>query len=58
MAYKYGLKFRPPGPGAVPKGFILYEEKHPDFRWGVLHYPEKLPEEVANDYELTFIGQV
>jgi hypothetical protein len=57
MVYKYGLKYRPPGPGAVPNGFIKYEEEHADFRWGVLYYPEKLCDKEVYEYELTFIGQ-
>ena len=47
-AFEYGLRLRPPGPGAVPKGFSALGT-NPRFRHGTVSYDRKLtPAEVRN----------
>ena len=62
--HRYGLRMRPPGPGAVPKGFIpnpLLYVAQPNwgskYRWGFLDYPEMLEELEAIAYEIEYIGE-
>lgn len=50
----YGLRNRPPGPGAVPRGFVRVEP-HPDFRYGAIVYPQPLDPAEARSYEITRI---
>lgn len=48
----YGMKHRPPAPGAIPKG--QYEhQSHPDFRHGQISYDQPLTDEQQHDFELT-----
>lgn len=54
--YRYGLRNRPPGPGATPKGYVKYET-HPEFRHGVLSYAEPLTDEDVYRYELVRIAE-
>ena len=56
--WQYGLRNRPPGAGAVPRGFIIGSHR-PDslmFWHGTLDYPFALTEEEAEGYELTFVA--
>lgn len=62
--FRYGLRFRPPQLGAVPRGFIpdpSMTRNVPDysqeFRFGFLDYPKKLTPEDERSYELTFVGE-
>lgn len=52
--YRYGLRSRPPGPGAVPKGFIpdSYRKDDDRARWGTLAYPRELTAKEIYDFEL------
>lgn len=54
-AYQYGMTYRPPGPGAVPKGQYTVGD-HPAFRHGVIQYDRPLTDEEIKQYELTPIG--
>jgi hypothetical protein len=52
----YGMTYRPPALGAIPKG--EYEHKpHPDFRHGQISYNEPLSQEMQDAYELTPIHE-
>ena len=50
-AFEYGLRLRPPGPGAVPKGFIKIG-KHPRFRHGTVIYAQELSAADVRNFEL------
>ena len=56
--WQYGLRNRPPGGGAVPRGFIIGSHRNENgwFRHGTLDYPFALTEAQAEGYELTFIA--
>jgi Defence against restriction A C-terminal len=61
--YRYGLNHRPPGPGAVPRGFVPLPGSafnHPDYnakyRFGTIDYPQPLAEADIKGYELTYDG--
>ena len=63
IVHRYGPRHRPPGLGAVPKGFLPYSDfvrSTPDFgeyyRFGYLDYPQELSEEDTKSYELDYIG--
>jgi len=57
-AFEYGLRFRPPGPGAVPKGFTKIGT-HPRFRHGTVSYDRELTSKEVYDFELEpLFGQV
>ena len=55
--WQYGLMNRPPGGGAVPRGFIIgsHRPNSPKFRHGTLEYPFALTDHDRDAYELTFI---
>lgn len=53
IEYKYGLRNRPPGPGATPRDAIAYQRKHPRFRHGVLYFERQLTQDEIYGYELT-----
>lgn len=50
--FRYGMTYRPPSIGAVPKDFIQVEP-HPSFRHGVLTYTRELTADEVRSYELT-----
>jgi hypothetical protein len=53
--YKYGLVYRPPSPGAVPKGYTHYDPSNKGIdgvRHGVLTYDRELTDKEVKDYEL------
>jgi hypothetical protein len=54
MDFQYGLRARPPAPGAVPKGYISHEKdtKAVGVRHGVLTYPKALSDAEVRQYEL------
>lgn len=54
MEFQYGLRARPPAPGAVPKGYTSYTEdtKAVGVRHGVLTYPKALSDADVRNYEL------
>ena len=66
--WQYGLTNRPPGGGAVPRGFIIgshrnentWSDSHRNestrFRHGTLEYPFALTEKEIEGYELTFVA--
>ena len=62
-AYGYGLRYRPPQLGAVPKGFLIVPGSTfnaPDYgaiyRFGVIYYPQPLDEHDIRAYELVYNG--
>ena len=55
--YTYGLTYRPLGYAQVPAGWIIKSDRpHPDFRFGTIDYPFRLPDDVAARAELTLIA--
>ena len=53
VSYRYGLVSRPPGPGAVPRGYVSHDSKDKGtFRHGVLTYDRPLSEGEIEQYEL------
>jgi hypothetical protein len=54
--YRYGLRFRPPGIGAVPPGYLRVDPSDPvypdDTRFGVLVYNKPLSDEDVRRYQL------
>jgi hypothetical protein len=57
--YRYACFNRPPGIGAVPKGWTNYEPHVPDVpsaRHGVISYDRELTEEEVKQYELVPLG--
>ncbi len=53
--YRYGLKYRPPGVGAVPKGYLDYSKDNEDIdsvRHGILTYDRELTLNEVKSYEL------
>jgi hypothetical protein len=50
----YGMVYRPPGLGSVPRGFIGVEP-HPAFRFGAIVYPGPLHDDEARSYQLVRI---
>jgi|SRR5882672_1994213 len=57
--YRYACFNRPPGIGAVPKGYTNYEPHVPDVpsaRHGVISYDRELTEEEVKQYELVPLG--
>lgn len=61
--YTYGLQLRPPGPGAIPRGFIVGSHRaHSDpsdyrARHGVIDYPHPLSAQEANHFDMHLLGQ-
>lgn len=56
--FTYGVTLRPVARFNIPDGWIIDSQKqHPDFkRFGTIDYPERLPEDVANHYDLVLIS--
>jgi hypothetical protein len=55
QGYRYGLQFRPPGPGATPKGIVRVEPPIPGngyTRHGVAVYAEPLSQEDIYNFQL------
>ncbi len=53
--YRYGLQYRPPGLGAVPKGWVDYSkdsENLDSVRHGILTYDRELSPAEVKSYEL------
>ena len=50
-AFEYGLRLRPPGLGAVPKGFTKIGT-HPRFRHGTVSYARELTPDEVRSFEL------
>jgi hypothetical protein len=53
--FKYGLVYRPPGLGAVPKGYVHYDPSNQGIdgvRHGVLTYDHELTPKEVKDFEL------
>jgi len=69
IVYRYGLQFRPLGPGTSPKGFILpYDpsarttRSTPDWdnhlaRHGYIEYVAPLSEDDRYAFELNYLGE-
>lgn len=47
----YGASLRPVDFATVPKGYVQVEA-HPEFKFGVVVYPQPLPEDVARNHHL------
>ena len=54
--YWYGMRLRPPGPGATPRDHSELGE-HEDFRHGMIGYAEPLSEKDIYDHDLTPIRE-
>ena len=54
--YWYGMRLRPPGPGATPRDHSELG-KHEDFRHGMIGYAEPLSEKDIYDHDLTPIRE-
>jgi hypothetical protein len=50
--YKYYLDQRPVSIGAVPNGFIRFDEEDKGGRYGAIYYGGKLTDKQVADYEL------
>lgn len=53
--YRYGLQYRPPGIGAVPKGWVDYSKDNENLdsvRHGILTYDRELSPSEVKSYEL------
>lgn len=60
MIYRYYCLYRPPGPGAIPRGAVHVEDFTEDTylpqiemtAWGFAEYEQPLTERQVKDYEL------
>ena len=57
MKYLYGMRARPIGPGAQPKGILEFYPpilQYPQY-WNIVVYDRPLTEQEISDYELDFL---
>lgn len=66
MAHRYYTLYRPPSPGAVPKGFTdanvfgerTYIKEIGHAAWGTVDYKEPLSQKDISDYELAPANEI
>ncbi|WP_301963491.1 hypothetical protein [uncultured Megasphaera sp.] len=52
MKYKYKCKYRPPTPGAVPRGVVEVDDNETSDSWGTVIYNRPLNERELSAYGL------
>lgn len=56
--YRYGVTLRPIAYANIPDGSIIWSEReHPKYAFGTIDYPEKLPEEKADHFDMVYLGK-